>query len=153
MFYVFVSVPSSKRKKVLIYGSGETGIMVKRVIESDPRSGYQLKGFIDDNIKLQGKKVDGYPVFSKSVLNEEFIEAEDIAVFIFAIKDVSAVKKKEVLESVINLGLEILDTPSFDQWLNGQLQVKQLRKVQFEDFLGQGTNNTRSEKNCRWTER
>jgi FlaA1/EpsC-like NDP-sugar epimerase len=136
MFYVFVSVPSSSRKNVLIYGSGETGIIVKRVIESDPRSGYQLKGYIDDNSKLQGKKVDGYPVFSKSVLNKDFIDTEEIKVFIFAIKDISAGKKKEVLESVISLGLEILDTPSFDQWLNGHLQVKQLRKVQFEDLLG-----------------
>jgi len=136
MFYVFVSVPSSNRKNVLIYGSGETGIIVKRVIESDPRSGYQLKGFIDDNIKLQGKKVDGFPVFSKNVLTKDFIDSEGIKVFIFAIKDISAGKKKEVLESVISLGLEILDTPSFDQWLNGHLQVKQLRKVQFEDLLG-----------------
>jgi FlaA1/EpsC-like NDP-sugar epimerase len=136
MFYVFVSVPSSSKKNVLIYGSGETGIIVKRVIQSDPRSGYQLRGFIDDNIKLQGKKVDGYPVFSKSVLTKEFVEAEGITVFIFAIKDMSSIRKKEVLESVLDLGLEILDTPSFDQWLNGHLQVRQLRKVQFEDLLG-----------------
>jgi FlaA1/EpsC-like NDP-sugar epimerase len=136
MFYVFVSVPSSNRKNVLIYGSGETGIIVKRVIESDPRSGYQLKGFIDDNPKLQGKKVDGFPVYSQRILSREFIEAEGISVFIFAIKDISAQKKKEVLESLIQLGLEILDTPSFDQWLNGNLQVKQLRKVQLEDLLG-----------------
>lgn len=136
MFYVFVSAPSSKRKNVLIYGSGETGIMVKRVISNDPKSDFQLKGFIDDNIKLQGKKVDGFPVYSKNVLTKDFIEAEGISVFIFAIKDISPLKKKEVLESVINLGLEILDTPSFDQWLNGDLKVKQLRKVELEDLLG-----------------
>ena len=136
MFYVYVSVPSSNKKNVLIYGSGETGIIVKRVLESDPRSGYQLKGFIDDNIKLQGKKVDGFPVFSKNILTKDFIESEGVKVFIFAIKDLSATKKKEILESVINLGLEIFDTPSFDTWLNGHLQVKQLRKVQIEDLLG-----------------
>ncbi len=136
MFYVYVSVPSSNRKNVLIYGSGETGIIVKRVLESDPRSGYQLKGFIDDNLKLQGKKVDGFPVYSINVLTKDFIESEGIKVFIFAIKNLSATKKKEILESVINLGLEIFDTPSFDTWLNGHLQVKQLRKVQIEDLLG-----------------
>jgi FlaA1/EpsC-like NDP-sugar epimerase len=136
MFYVFVSVPARARKNVLIYGSGETGIVVKRVIESDPRSGYQLKGFIDDNSKLQGKKLDGYPVFSRNILTPEFIEEEGISVFIFAIKDILPLNKKNVLESVISLGLEILDTPSFDQWLNGNLQMKQLRKVEVEDLLG-----------------
>ena len=136
MFYVFVSVPSSNKKNVLIYGSGNTGLIVRRVIQSDPRSSYQLKGFIDDDGKLQGKKVDGYPVFSKKVLTKDFIDSEAISVFIFAIKDISADKKREVLESVIELGLEVLDTPSFDQWLNGDLKVKQLRKVQLEDLLG-----------------
>jgi len=134
--YIFILVPSSKRKNVLIYGSGETGIIVKRVIESDSKSEYQLKGFIDDNVLLQGKKLDGYPVYSQSVLTKEFIEEEDINVFIFAINNLPAEKKKEVLEYVMNLGLEILDTPSFDKWLNGTLQMKQLRKVQFEDLLG-----------------
>jgi FlaA1/EpsC-like NDP-sugar epimerase len=139
MFYVYVSIPTSSKKNVLIYGSGETGLIVKRVIQSDPRSGFQLKGFIDDNSILQGKKVDGYPVYSKNVLTREFVEAESISIFIFAIKDISPAKKKEVLESLIDLGLEILDVPSFDQWLNGNLQVKQLRKVQLEDLLGRET--------------
>jgi FlaA1/EpsC-like NDP-sugar epimerase len=136
MFYVFVSVRESNRKKALIYGTGETGIMVKRVITNDPKSVYQLVGFIDDNPKLHGKKVDGYPVYSDKILHADFIESEGIKVFIYATENISAGKKKVVIESVINLGLEILDTPSFSQWLNGQLQVKQLRKVQLEDLLG-----------------
>ncbi|MBI5010344.1 MAG: polysaccharide biosynthesis protein, partial [Bacteroidia bacterium] len=136
MFYVFVSVPTSNKKNVLIFGSGNTGLIVRRVIQGDPRSSYQLKGFIDDDPKLQGKKVDGYPVYSAKVLNKGFIQSEGISVFIFAIKDISPQKKKEVLELVIDLGLEVFDTPLFDQWLNGDLKVKQLRKVELEDLLG-----------------
>ncbi len=136
MFYVFVSVPTSNKKNVLIFGSGNTGLIVRRVIQGDPRSSYQLKGFIDDDPKLQGKKVDGYPVYSAKVLNKEFINSEGISVFIFAIKDISPQKKKEILELVIELGLEVFDTPLFDQWLNGDLKVKQLRKVELEDLLG-----------------
>jgi len=136
MFYLFVSSPSAKSKNVLIYGAGETGILVKRVLNRDPESGYRLRGFIDDNIRLQGKKVDGYPVYSKNVLKKEFIKTWDINVFIFAIKDIAAPQKKKVLELAVGLGLEILDTPSFDNWLNGNLEIKQLRKVQLEDLLG-----------------
>jgi FlaA1/EpsC-like NDP-sugar epimerase len=136
MFYNFVSAQASNRKKVLIYGTGEIGIMVKRIISNDPKSKYQLSGFIDNNPKLHGKKVDGYPVFSNNVLHKDFVDAENIKVFIYAMEDISAGNKKLVFESVINLGLEILDTPSFDQWLNGNMQMKQLRKVQLEDLLG-----------------
>jgi FlaA1/EpsC-like NDP-sugar epimerase len=37
---------------------------------------------------------------------------------------------------MIGFGCEILDTPSFDTWMNGHLEVKNLKKVKFEDLLG-----------------
>ncbi len=135
-FYEFALTYSQERKNVLIYGSGDMGIVVKRIIEGDTKSQYRLKGFIDDNKKIQGKKVDGYPVYSRQVLVKEFIEKEEIKVLIISISKISPVRKKEVIESVIQLGCEILDTPSIDTWLNGTLDVKSLKKVKFEDLLG-----------------
>ena len=76
MFYEFVSSSSHYRKNVMIYGTGDMGLLVKRVIEGDPKSHFRLIGFIDDDRKIQGKKVDGYPVFSRQVLEKEFIENE-----------------------------------------------------------------------------
>jgi FlaA1/EpsC-like NDP-sugar epimerase len=136
IFYEFASTSSHDRKNVLIYGYGELGILVKRLIEGDPKFQYKLKGFIDDDKKIQGKKVDGYPVFSRRVLKKSFIENEDIKVFIIAINRIAPAKKKEVIESMIGFGCEILDTPSFDTWMNGRLEVKNLKKVKFEDLLG-----------------
>jgi FlaA1/EpsC-like NDP-sugar epimerase len=136
MFYEFATSESHDRKNVLIYGSGEMGIVVKRLIEGEAKSQYRVKGFIDDDRKIQGKKVDGYPVYSRSVLTKEFFETQEIATFIIAINKIAPSKKKEVIESVIQFGCEILDTPSFDTWLNGQLEVKNLQKVNLEDLLG-----------------
>jgi len=70
IFYEFASSSSRDSKNVLIYGSGEMGILVKRLIEGDPKNLYKLKGFIDDDKKIQGKKVDGYKVFSRRVLTK-----------------------------------------------------------------------------------
>jgi FlaA1/EpsC-like NDP-sugar epimerase len=136
IFYEFASSSSHERKNVLIYGSGEMGILVKRLIEGDPKNQYRLKCFIDDDKKIQGKKVDGYQVFSRQILKRDFIENEDIKVFIIAINNIAAAKKKEVIESMIGFGCEILDTPAFDTWMNGHLEVKNLKKVKFEDLLG-----------------
>lgn len=136
IFYEFASSSSNIRRNVLIYGSGELGILVKRLMEGDPKNQYRLKGFIDDDKKIQGKKVDGYRVFSRQVLTKNFIESEEIEVFIIAISNLLPARKKEVIESMIGFGCEILDTPSFDSWLNGRLEVKNLKKVQFDDLLG-----------------
>jgi FlaA1/EpsC-like NDP-sugar epimerase len=136
MFYEFALSSSHNKKNAIIYGTGDMGIIVKRVIEGDPKSQFRLKAFIDDDKKIQGKKVDGYPVYSRQILTKRFIEKEEIEVFIIAINKIAPLKKREVLESVIQLGCEILDTPSFDTWLNDHLEVKQLKKVEFEDLLG-----------------
>lgn len=136
IFYEFASSSTKVRKNVLIYGSGEMGILVKRLIEGDPKNQYRLKGFIDDDKKIQGKKVDGYEVLSRQVLTRDYMEIEEISVFIIAINNIAPARKKEVIESMIGFGCEILDTPSFDTWMNGRLEVKNLKKVKFEDLLG-----------------
>ena len=136
MFYEFASSSARERKNVIIYGAGDMGITVKRMIETDTRSGFRIAALIDDNWRIQGKKVDGISVYSQAILTEEFILKEGIKVFIFAINNIPPKKKKQVLETVISLGVEILETPEFNTWLNGHLDVKQLRKVRFEDLLG-----------------
>jgi len=136
MFYEFASIVSKDKKNVLIYGSGDMGIVVKRMIDGDPKSQYKVVAFIDDNRKLQGKKVDDYPVYSRNILTKKYFEKEEIKAFIIAINNISPARKKNVIESVIGFGCEILDTPSFDKWLNGKLEVQNLHKVKLEDLLG-----------------
>jgi FlaA1/EpsC-like NDP-sugar epimerase len=136
IFYEFASSSTHERKNVLIYGTGEMGILVKRLIEGDPKNQYRLIGFIDDDKKIQGKIVDGYRVYSRQVLTKAFIVDDEVKVFIIAINNLVPAKKKEVIESMIGFGCEILDTPSFDTWMNGHLEVKNLKKVKFEDLLG-----------------
>src|ERR1035437_1943852 len=136
IFYEFASSSSHDRKNVLLYGSREMGILVKRLIEGDPNNQYRLKGFIDDDKKIQGIKVDSYQVYSRKVLTKDFIESEDVKVFIIDINNIAPAKKKEIIESMIGFGCEILDTPAFDTWMNGHLEVKNLKQVKFEDLLG-----------------
>lgn len=41
-----------------------------------------------------------------------------------------------MISRALELGLELLETPRFETWLNGQIRVKQLRKVKPGDLLG-----------------
>lgn len=136
IFYEYVSTTPVARKNVIIYGSGEMGIVVRRVIEGDKKCQYRVKCFIDDDKKVQGKKVNGYKVYSRDILTKDFITKEEISACIIAINNIDPVRKKEIIESLIEFGCEILETPSFDTWFNGQLEVRNLKKVKFEDLLG-----------------
>ncbi len=123
-------------KRVLIYGAGEMGFVVKRVLVSDPRGGFSVSGFIDDNRQLQGKKINDITVYTSNILNPGFINKHRIQTLVLAIANLQPAKKSEIIQKAIALNIEVLETPALDKWLNGQLEVRQLQKVKLEDLLG-----------------
>ncbi len=136
ILFRFVTSSGKTRKRVLIYGAGELGFIVKRVIMSDPENGFSVSGFIDDDRNLYGKKINRIPVYSFNFLKKEFISRNNITSLIIAIKDIDIERKSRVIKLAVNLGLEVLETPEVNKWVNGQLHSHQLRKVKLEDLLG-----------------
>jgi len=106
------------------------------VILSDPRYGFHVSGFIDDDKSKQGKKINGILVYGTSALSAKFIEKNNIESLIFAIKALDVDKKSSIIRKAVNLGLEVLDTPEVDKWVAGQLRMPQFRRVDLEDLLG-----------------
>ena len=136
LFRFATSSVKSSTKRVIIYGAGEMGFIVKRVILSDPRSGFEVFAFIDDSKNLQGKKINGIPVYNPALITSEFLTKHKVHTLIFAIRNISPVRKSGMILKAINFGLEILETPAIEKWLNGQLEIRQLQKVRLEDLLG-----------------
>ncbi len=136
MIFLFATGTSKNKKRVLIYGAGELGFVVKRVVLSDPRYGFHVSGFIDDDKQKQGKKINGINVYSVSILTPDYIGKHRIESLIIAIKDLTVDRKSSIIRNAVNLGLEVLDTPEVDKWLAGQLRVPQFRRVDLEDLLG-----------------
>jgi FlaA1/EpsC-like NDP-sugar epimerase len=134
--YHLITSLSGKKKKVLIFGAGAMGVIVKRVLLSDVKGDYHIAGFLDNNKQLQGKKLNGIPVYSPRVISHEFLHKHGIETMIFAIKDISGEEKRDIISSALNLGLEVRDTPAVETWLNGELQMRQIEKVKLEDLLG-----------------
>ncbi len=78
ILYQLITSSYIEKKKLLIYGAGAMGVIVKRVIQSDIKGGYHIAGFIDQNKNLQGKKLNGIHVFSPKVLTPEFLKKHNI---------------------------------------------------------------------------
>ncbi len=134
--YQLITSASGDKKRVLIFGAGALGVIVKRVIQSDVKSEYQIAGFLDNNKKLQGKKINGIPVYNPKILSAEFLQKQKVMTLIFAINDISPSEKSQIIRSALNMGIEVRETPSGDTWLDGKLQIKQIQKVKLEDLLG-----------------
>jgi FlaA1/EpsC-like NDP-sugar epimerase len=136
VIFRFATSSGKDTRNVLIYGAGELGFVVKRVILSDPKYGFNVKGFITDDKSLDGKKINGIPVFGNSALTGEFISKNKIESLILADDKITIDEKSRIIRSAINLGLETLETPEVDKWLNGHLNTRQFQRVKLEDLLG-----------------
>jgi FlaA1/EpsC-like NDP-sugar epimerase len=132
----FATSSSRNTRNVLIHGAGELGFVVKRVILSDPKYGFYVKGFIDTDKNLHGKKINGIPVYSDSALSHDFILKNKIESLIIAQNEITIEAKSKIIRTAINLGLEVLETPEVDKWLNGQLNTRHFQRVKLEDLLG-----------------
>lgn len=99
-----VSKANGKGKPILIYGAGIGGQMAVREIENNSALGLTIKGFIDDNPKLKGKKIYGYPVYGDIRHFKHLVNHMGIQEVIISFKTNRNEQKKEILKICEELG-------------------------------------------------
>ncbi|GAA3607330.1 hypothetical protein GCM10022396_25660 [Flavivirga amylovorans] len=132
MSYKYLKCKLMSSKRVLIYGAGDSGIVTYNALISNVTTKFQVVGFIDDNSKKKGKSINGISIFSKEKINNKYIESNQIDELIIASKNI----EKENLINLVNLNIKITKIPPIENWINGELNVKQIKQVQIEDLLG-----------------
>lgn len=134
VLYTEIKNPKSAKRNVVIYGAGELGIITKRSIDRDTRSRYNVIAFIDDDTKKHGKKIEGVEIFSSSKL-VHILSKEDVSQLIISIQQLSADRKKEIIETALQFNVKVLNVPPVEKWINGELSFKQIKKINIEDLL------------------
>jgi FlaA1/EpsC-like NDP-sugar epimerase len=150
VFCVFISVfarvaikliylKSTKTKgyhpNVLIYGAGVYGLIVKRTIEKDTRIPVNIIGFIDDDKKKIGTRIEGVEVFATQQI-DEFIAANSIDQIIFTIQEPDEENHQRIVNSCLDAGIQMKKVPSPTSWINGEFSAKQIAQVKIDDLLG-----------------
>ncbi|HZH86820.1 MAG TPA: nucleoside-diphosphate sugar epimerase/dehydratase [Brumimicrobium sp.] len=140
LYYEFHKPKVEDRKNILIYGAGVSGLITKRTIEKDPAISAKIIGFLDDNKKLEGNRLEGTPIFHSSHL-KDVINKNNITELIVAIQKPNKAKITEVVETCLENNLTITRVPSFQRWINGEFSLNQIRKVNIDDLLGRDPIN------------
>ncbi|OQA85367.1 MAG: UDP-N-acetyl-alpha-D-glucosamine C6 dehydratase [Bacteroidetes bacterium ADurb.Bin234] len=133
IYFEYINTPKEK-KDVIIYGAGELGFTTKRSIYQDISNKYNVIGFVDDDPKKVGKKIDNLTIYSFKDL-KKLLERKSIAHVIIAIKDLSLAKSSQITEMCLEYKTKVLVVPPVDRWINGQLSFKQIKKIKIEEFL------------------
>lgn len=122
-------------KNVLIYGAGESGILTYNALTNQTSSNARVIAYLDDDPKKVGKVINGVMVLGKEVLSESFVRSKEISEIIVSINNVDSDKLRELVESLVEYPVQVKIVPPVENWINGELQVSQIKQVQIEDLL------------------
>jgi FlaA1/EpsC-like NDP-sugar epimerase len=130
------SIKSKKEEeRVLIYGAGISGLITKRTIEKDARLHYSLIGFLDNNRKMSGTRLEGMQIYGTYAL-EKLIRSEGVTMVIIAIQHPDEENRKKVVETCLKYRVKVKKVPNPKSWINGEFSAKQIAGVRIEDLLG-----------------
>jgi len=136
-FFSEILSKSKKEIRVLIYGSGGTGMHTYNALINDSNYRYYIIAFIDDNKNKIQKTYEGIPIVSaENALTEKFVNRNKVELLIIAIQNLEVNSKKRIIEGGLNAGLKVKVAPSVNSWINGQFRSTQIEEVHLEELLG-----------------
>lgn len=124
-----------KGKRVLVIGAGRLAVMLLRDISENKRMNYNVVGLIDDDIAKQKKHIYNSCVIGTRDDIERICKARRVEEIIFAIYDMPAKDKAELLDICSKTGLKVKIIPGVEAALTGELDLKKIREVEIEDLL------------------
>ncbi|MGS2726148.1 polysaccharide biosynthesis protein [Psychroserpens sp. BH13MA-6] len=123
-------------KRILIFGAGNSGMITYDAITNDPKSNHQIIGFIDDNERKIGKKINTLTVYSLDKITPRFIDKYGVEEVIISIQNIESARLLQISGQLFELGLKVKIVPPVQNWIDGDLSVGQIKEVNIEDLLG-----------------
>ena len=120
-------------KRVLIYGAGTAGQQVASSMSSDPE--LRMLGFVDDDRRLDGQKLDGDKVYWSGRL-VDLIERLEITDVLLAIPGASRKRRRQIVREIGSLKVRVKTLPQTKDIVGGQVSLSDVRPLEIEDLLG-----------------
>ncbi len=143
--YLQLSNISREKRNVIIIGAGESGIIAKRSLDRDAETKHNVIGFVDDNIKKVGKKLEGISIYHSNKL-PSLLSNNNVSHVILSIQNINPTRKREFIEICLEHNTKVMNVPPVMKWINGELSFNQIKDIQIEDLLERDIINLDKEK-------
>ncbi len=127
---------------VLVYGAGNAGAQLGRLLANDPDAPYEIVGFIDDdpakrNLHLSGAKVlGGWNKLASEAVNR------GVSTVIVAIPAADRAVMREISRVTEEAGLKTLVMPPTRELVSGRVELSKLHELDVTDLLGRAQIHT-----------
>jgi FlaA1/EpsC-like NDP-sugar epimerase len=127
---------SKPRKQVLIIGAGDAGEKILREIHDNESLNYHVVGFLDDDRRKKGRSVHGVSVLGPPELLKDIAETKDFDEILIAVPSATGTQMRRMVELCDACKIPYRTLPGIGEIIDGQVSVKALRDVNYQDLLG-----------------
>ncbi len=124
--YIRLYTNPSFMRRMLIVGAGENGQTLARVYQEIKPVPFYVAGFVDDDEKKVGKKIEGFKVLGTSSQIPELIEQLKITDLIVAVSGEMRGSTFQTLLDMREQGIEITRMPTLYEELLGRVPIHHL---------------------------
>ncbi|MBW2622363.1 MAG: polysaccharide biosynthesis protein [Deltaproteobacteria bacterium] len=122
-------------KHVLIIGAGDAGEKVLREILDNPRMKIDARGFIDDRTRKHGQMIHGIQVLGPVSSLSKIVRENSIDELLIAIPSANGQDMRKIVEECKSTGIPFKTLPGIGEMINGNISLKTIRDVAYEDLL------------------
>lgn len=134
--FEFINMSYQPKNGVVIYGAGYSGRLTKNLLLSDKKIRYEIICFIDDNVSMQEKTVEGILVYSLNEFSNKIISKGLKFEVIIAIPNISVENKSRISDFFLGKEIVTKTLPPLEKWTQSGFNINQIAKIKIEDLLG-----------------
>lgn len=123
------------KRRVLIYGAGEAGVMVLDEIKKHPDENIEVTGFIDDSREKIGTLIQGIEVFGGKQTLKTVIRGSGVNEVIIAMPSISRDGIKDIVRICKSEKIKLLIVPSTREIIEGIVRFDQIKNLDISDLL------------------
>ena len=121
------------RTRIIIYGAGNSGMQLATALSSSTE--FRPVALIDDNPTLHKANIQGLKVHAPDEL-PSLVESLDVGQILLALPSASHARRKEILQTLEPLPVQVRTLPSITDLVDGNLTLGDIRDIPIEDLLG-----------------
>jgi len=134
---IFGNGGAGKASNIIIIGAGDAGEkLLREMYDNNTLSSYRVVGFLDDDVKKHSRSIHGSPILGNIDDLPRIKEKYDIKEVLIAIPSANGSQMKRIVNVCTIAGLLFKTLPGLGEMVRGNVSLKHLRDVSYEDLLG-----------------
>ncbi|TBT82573.1 polysaccharide biosynthesis protein [Propioniciclava sinopodophylli] len=122
--------------RALIYGAGDAGSQVAKLVDTAVEPPYTIAGYLDDDPTKKFLRIRGYRILGRGEDLEGVASQTEAETLILAVSEASPQFLADLDARAKALGLKLVVVPPVREMIDGRVELDKLRQFNVADLLG-----------------